>query len=214
MKLAIDKVGLNSNEKRYHQKRINFLGSLQQTEESPKFRKFAGFFENQREKVLRRPDRGLSAQKQVSAEQSRQASADLKRQQSATRQDPRANFDTQKQKDHSSGLQVFERDEVNRTNLLDTPGSPVPLSTSAKIYSFDNIDDFPSDIMTISKMKEELGPFGLPQQLKDRLKNAVSIGLFEHSILKKNYFYFDETMDVEYYKDLSSYGRKVLRNSK
>ena len=214
MKLAIDKVGLNSNEKRYHQKRNNFLGSLQQTEESPKFRKFVGFFEGQREKVLRRPDRDLSAKNKGSVEKSRQGSAELKKQPMSTKQEQRANFDTQKLQEANSGLRILERDLIKQTSMLEAPGSPLSTAASTKIYSFDNIDDFPSDILTISRMKEDLGPFGLPQQLKDRLKDAVAIGLFEHSILKKNYFYFDETMDVEYYKDLSSYGRKVLRNSK
>lgn len=38
--------------------------------------------------------------------------------------------------------------------------------------------------------------------------------MIEHSILKQNYFYLDETQDINFFKDLSSYSRAVFKDPK
>ena len=45
-------------------------------------------------------------------------------------------------------------------------------------------------------------------------ENLRKNGLIEHSILKQNYFYLDESQDINFFKDLSSYSRSVFKDPK
>lgn len=81
-------------------------------------------------------------------------------------------------------------------------------------YSFDSLDTFPTNIKEISKMPEELGQLGVQKVTQERLKNALNSGTSGHSIIKKNYFFLDETVDVDMYSEISNYSRKVVRHSK
>lgn len=79
-------------------------------------------------------------------------------------------------------------------------------------FSLDHADILPKDILEISNIQEDFGPYGLPIEQKERLKCVMRVGTFEHSILKKNYFFLDEAQDIDFYCNISSYSRKVLRN--
>lgn len=84
----------------------------------------------------------------------------------------------------------------------------------SKDYSLDNLDEFPDDINDIFRMKEHSNPI---QELKDSTpicENLRKNGLLEHSILKQNFFYLDENQDINFYKDLSSYSRRVFKDPK
>lgn len=81
-------------------------------------------------------------------------------------------------------------------------------------YTLDDLDCFPDDINDIYKMREFTNPI---QELKDSTpicENLRKYGLIEHSILKQNYFYLDESQDINFYKDLSSYSRRVFKDPK
>ena len=84
----------------------------------------------------------------------------------------------------------------------------------SKEYTLDDLDSFPEDINDIYRMKEFTNPI---QQLKDATpicENLRKNGLIEHSILKQNFFYLDESQDINFYKDLSSYSRRVFKDPK
>lgn len=216
MKFGIEDVVLNPNEKRYHKKRNEFLSVIHKSEESPEVKKFGTFFQNQKKINKFRQN---EASKDGDSTFRVKGSNELKH---VSKIEIRKNI--------SPRIHPIEKESSNNLGITlmgmalkePHPNKPMNIKESEtistvsteKIYTFDNIDDFPSSITSISQIKEDIGPFGLPPEQKERLKNPIEIGLFEHSILKKSYFYFDETIDVEYYKDLSSYSRKVLRNSK
>lgn len=84
----------------------------------------------------------------------------------------------------------------------------------SKEYTLDDLDCFPDDINDIFRMKEFTNPI---QQLKDPTpicENLRKNGLIEHSILKQNFFYLDESQDINFYKDMSSYSRRVFKDPK
>lgn len=105
--------------------------------------------------------------------------------------------------------------ELKGLLLLNDPMKILELSRKNQAqFSFDNLDTFPATIQDIFKMPEELGQLGVRKDLQERLKRALTAGTSSHSILKKNYFFLDENVDVDLYSDISSYSRKVIRHSK
>ena len=74
------------------------------------------------------------------------------------------------------------------------------------------LDKLPMSIDEITQIKEAENP------LKDNLepteidKEIMEYGPIEYSILKGNYFHLDEKQDLDFYKDLSSYSRKVFKD--
>lgn len=84
----------------------------------------------------------------------------------------------------------------------------------SKNYSFDNLDSFPTEIDDIVNIKEYSNPLGTIKEVSPVCENLRKNGLIEHSILKQNYFYLDESQDINFFKDLSSYSRTVFKDPK
>jgi hypothetical protein len=84
----------------------------------------------------------------------------------------------------------------------------------AKNFNFDDLDSFPTDIDEIIKIKEHSNPLGTIKDVSPVCENLRKNGLIEHSILKQNYFYLDESQDINFFKDLSSYSRTVFKDPK
>lgn len=194
-KRTIDDIKLSGNESRYFNKRTDFLKGLERIENEQQDKDYKNYFAKQSYNVKK-----LMAE--VREEQERQRSVEI---QKAGIASPEARS--------SSVSPVKGGDDSHLEKSPMTPNKAQE-GKGKKFYSFDNVDAFPTDILDIQAMVEELGPYGLAPPQAERLKSVMAIGTFEHSVLKKNYFYLDETLDVDYYKDLSTYSRKVLRNSK
>ena len=79
-------------------------------------------------------------------------------------------------------------------------------------FKLEEIGSLPTDITEIANIQEDFGPYGIPVEQRDRLSRVMRVGTFEHSILKKNYFFLDEGQDIDFYGNISSYSRKVLRH--
>lgn len=228
---TFDAIQMNANERRYFNRRTDFLKNLEQAEEISVTdqRKFDSFFAVKKD-INRLKERGTSAKVNP-----------------ASRGEQRSSTPQNKGMSAAPGLTMMEGPKTEMKARALTPQRPsqkieipvmddqpptlVPLGThkdfwemnpateydemgQPKSYSFGQIESFPTNILAISQMPEEFGPFGLPQAQIDRIKFATSIGGFDHSVLKKNYFYLDETIDIEFYRDLSPYARRVFKNSK
>jgi hypothetical protein len=118
----------------------------------------------------------------------------------------------------SSRRKLSKRSNDSKLNKI-TLGSLANQSTKMHIknikfgreLTFEDIDKFPESISEIVKMNEYNNPL---QEMKDSseiCENLRKNGLIEHSILQQNYFYMDESQGINYYKDLSSYSRKVFK---
>ena len=79
-------------------------------------------------------------------------------------------------------------------------------------YTFDEIDNFPQTIDEIVQMKEFNNPLEHMKDSSEICEMLRTVGLMEHSILKQSYLHMDQASDVSFYKDLSSYSRKVFKD--
>jgi len=85
-------------------------------------------------------------------------------------------------------------------------------SNTTKIHNLEDLQSFPTTIDEIYDMKDDELFLGIENIEKDAYDNIIKYGPIDYSIVKKNYFHLDEKQDIDYYKDLSPYARKVLKD--
>lgn len=223
---TFDNVQMNQNERRYFNRRNDFLKNLEQTEEISVTdqRKFDSFFTVKKD-IKKLQERSASAKTGAGGRttptpqtntagmgpEGMETLRDEARKRAVTPQRMPKQMDAPPVVDQPPTLFPIG----TRTDFWEeNPAVEYDLTGKPKNYSFAQIESFPTSILAISQMSEDFGPFGLPQAQLDKIKFVTSISGFDHSVLKKNYFYLDETIDVEFYRDLSPYSRKVFKNSR
>lgn len=76
------------------------------------------------------------------------------------------------------------------------------------------MDDLPDSIEEIAKLIESSNPFQKKPDLNFVDSEIENYGPIDYSVLKNNFFHMDEKQDIDYFKDLSSYSRKIFKNPK
>lgn len=78
--------------------------------------------------------------------------------------------------------------------------------------NFGDLDKLPGTLEGIINMKDTPSPMRTSILDRREVSSLLENCPIDYSVVKKNFFYIDEKHDIDYYKDMSPYSRKVFRD--